>query len=163
MIYVGMIELDGIVDITDPCYDKDALSRMTTECKPGKYYGYIERDGWNESVKQISIYRNDIWVDIDDMELIGDIGVDAGLAGFFNNKKDFNDDEWQEFCDKLSDEDEYKDFWNMYDGVFSDSGYGDGSYYVYANVDRSAFTIVFIDENEDDDYDNYDEDDEYDY
>lgn len=63
------------------------------------------------------------------------------MAGFFNDKPDFNDDEWDKLCDKVNE----GDAWCLYDGIFSSSGYGDGSYDVYASVDRDAFTIVFID------------------
>ena len=92
------------------------------------------------SVASISIFKgNKIW-GIDEMEFIGTIGVDAGLAGFFNNKQDFNDDEWSELCDRIGG----GNAWNLYNGVFSSSGFGDGIYDVYANEERSAFTIVFI-------------------
>ena len=55
-----------------------------------------------------------------------------------------------EFCSKIND----GDAWNLYNGIFSSSGYGDGCYNVYANEERNAFTIVFID----DEYDDEEED-----
>lgn len=154
--YVGEIELNGTVDITDPCYDKDVWCRMTADCDAGLYKGYIELvdddNGWGTRVSSISIFKgNKIW-NIEEMKLIGTIGVDAGLAGFFNNKKDFNDKEWEEFCSKISD----GEAWCLYDGIFSSSGYGDGVYNVYANEELSAFTIVFIDP-KDDEMEEYDE------
>lgn len=146
--YVGEIELDGTVDITDPCYDKDVWCRMTVDCDAGLYKGYIELSDegeWGTRVASISIFKGDkIW-DIEEMEFIGVIGVDAGMAGFFDDKKDFNDDEWDELCRRTR----KGNAWCLYDGIFSSSGYGDGEYNVYANEERSAFTIVFIsDENE---------------
>jgi hypothetical protein len=167
MEYVGKIELGTKVDITDPCYDKDTWCRMTTDCEPGLYEGYIEMSdegAWGNRVASVSIFKDGRIVDIEKMKIIGKIGVDAGLAGFFNNKPDFNDREWSEFCDKI----EEGNAWNLYNGIFSSSGYGDGGYYVYANKDRNAFTIVFIDneyEEDDEEYEEYDweEDEEEDF
>ena len=143
MEYVGIIELGTKVDITDPCYDKDVWCRITTDCEPGAYKGYVEmsdQGDWGMRVASVSIFKGDKMWDIYEMDYIGNIGVDAGLAGFFNNKPDFKDDEWSELCDKI----EKGNAWNLYDGIFSSSGFGDGVYNVYANEDRNAFTIVFI-------------------
>lgn len=149
MNYVGELKLGTTVDITDPCYDKDVWCRMTVNCEPGTYKGYVEmfdEGKWGQRVATISIFKGEkIW-GIEEMELIGNIGVDAGLAGFFNNKPDFNDDKWNEFCDKINE----GNAWNLYNGIFSLSGYGDGSYNVYANEERNAFTIVFIEEDYED-------------
>lgn len=151
--YIGDLELGTTVDITDPCCNKDVWCRMTVDCEPGLYKGYVEMSDegdWGMLVAAISIFKgNKIW-GIEEMEYIGSIGVDAGLAGFFNNKPDFSDPEWNEFCDKIND----GDAWNLYNGIFSSSGYGDGCYSVYANEERSAFTIVFIE----DEYDDEEED-----
>lgn len=146
--YIGEIELNGTVDITDPCYDKDVWCRMTVDCDTGIYKGYIETSDegeWGERVASISIFKdNKIW-GVEEMEPIGTIGVDAGLAGFFNNKKDFNDDEWGELCRRIGN----GNAWCLYNGIFSSSGYGDGEYVVYANEERTAFTIVFIEDDVD--------------
>lgn len=155
MEYVGTIELGTKVDITDPCYDKNVWCRMTTDCEPGTYKGYVEMSDegdWGMRVATISIFKGDKMWGIEEMESIGTIGVDAGLAGFFNDKPDFNDREWTEFCDKIRE----GDAWNLYNGIFSSSGYGDGGYEVYANEERNAFTIVFIEEE-------YDEEDDWDW
>lgn len=155
MEYVGAIKLGTKVDITDPCYNKDVWCRMTTDCEPGEYKGYVEvsdEGDWGMRVASVSIFKgNKIW-GIEEMEHIGNIGVDAGLAGFFNDKPDFSDKEWYDFCDKI----ENGHAWNLYNGIFSSSGYGDGGYNVYANKERNAFTIVFIDDDEHY-YDYYDE------
>ena len=81
---------------------------------------------------------------------IGSIGVDAGLAGFFENKKDYNDEEWEDFCNFL--DQSTAQAWEIDNGFFAESGYGDGCYDVYAYVlsDGTAvgLKIVFIDDNE---------------
>ena len=155
--FIGTFALGNKVDITDPCYEKGVWCRMTTECRPGTYYGYVEIGNYKYGadddfrVASISIYNEDERVDDDDMELIGNIGVDAGLAGFFNDKPDYPDDEWMEFLKaaKVFKEDGEFDYGRCYYkveyGLFSESGFGDGGYNVYANKDRSAFQIVFID------------------
>lgn len=151
MEFIGTLRLDGKVDITDPCYDKGTWCRMTTECKAGEYYGYAEVADcgeWGQRVKSISIYKDDVKCSLGYMVHIGSIGVDAGLAGFFNDKPDFSDDEWYKFLNKYVDFEE-KTYSCDY-GVFSESGYGDGGYEVFANVERTAFTIIFIDDEEED-------------
>lgn len=63
------------------------------------------------------------------MEEIGSIGVDAGLAGFFHKKPDYDDAAWSSFCDTI----QTGSAWLTKDGFFSSSGYGDGGYGVYAH------------------------------
>ena len=154
--YIGELRLDNKVDITDPCYDKDVWCRMTTDCEPGIYHGYaeIEDQGeWGMRVTSISIYKDDKFVPMTEMESIGFIGVDAGLAGFFRDKPDYSDAEWHDFihdnmCKENGEYDYNKNTYCIDYGVFSESGYGDGSYEVYANEERTAFTIEFIWEDE---------------
>ena len=149
MEHVGTLLLEDMVDITDPCYDKDVWCRMTTNCQKGIYEGYVElsdEGDWGTRVKSLSIYKDGNIVPVEIMERIGDICVDAGLAGFFNNKPDFSDSEWEKFCADI----EIGKYWNLYDGIFSSSGYGDGCYNVFANKERTAFTIVFLEEEDED-------------
>ena len=146
--YVGTMRLDNRVDITDPCYDKEVWCRITTECEPGEYTGYViisDEGEFGKRVASIGIYKDDEVKDLDSMECIGDIGVDAGLAGFFNDKPDFPDNEWMEFLRKsgVYNADD-KNYYDCGYGLFSQSGYGDGAYDVYATPERDAFVIVFI-------------------
>ena len=76
----------------------------------------------------IGIYLDGIIPHESEMEEIGEIGVDAGLAGFFHDKPDYDNDAWSKFCDRIT----TGDAWLTEDGFFSSSGYGDGSYGVYA-------------------------------
>ena len=154
---VGTINIpDGVVDLTDPCYDKDVWCRMTTKVKPGKYncYSYIGDDKhWGKRVwiNQIVIADDEHSAIAEERirngkswRRIGVIGVDAGMAGFFNHKPNFNDDEWSELCAWLFDEDRrgihnpnnvYDSFIKHFetgDGFWTGSGCGDGSYTVHA-------------------------------
>lgn len=75
-------------------------------------------------------------------EEIGSIGVDAGLAGFFPDKPDFTDDEWSNLCDYMRNADAFKTKL----GFWTESGNGDGMYYVYAiryNNEIVALKIEF--------------------
>ena len=103
-------------------------------------------------------------------------GVDSGQFGFFDynmyrndesakdlTKADFGDDfdinegdSWYRACCELTLSDEA---WGTIPfGVVSRTGYGDGSYQVTgiknSNSEYVALSIIFIEENEDDDYDN---------
>lgn len=150
---IGTKHFEGTVDITDPCYDKDVWCRMTAEVKAGEYECHIWRqtekcnyDGREYKdvrVGVIGIYLDGIIPAARAMEEIGEIGVDAGLAGFFMNKPDYNDDEWGEFCDSIRE----GDAWIKDEGFFSSSGYGDGCYGVYAykvNNEITALEIRFM-------------------
>ena len=111
-----------------------------------------------------------------------DFGVDSGQFGFFDSehyrndksatdltKYDFGDtydqesgDSWYRAVSNLTLADEQ---WGVLPfGVVSSSGFGDGSYSVFAVVNEYdeyvGFMAVFIDENEDDE-DEDDEEDEY--
>lgn len=73
---------------------------------------------------------------------LDDIGVDAGLAGFFWNKPDFDEDSWTHFCDSM-------DFnkiayLNKDMGFWCSSGYGDGCYPVYAIKENNKIIALKI-------------------
>ena len=147
---IGVMDFHGSVDITDPCYDKDVWCRMNNvEISEGEYACYVWRhtdkgkyeDGTPYSyllVGAIGIYRNGDIPRQKDMEEIGSIGVDAGLAGFFHNKPDYSDEEWGRFCDRVHN----GDAWLTEDGFYSSSGYGDGCYGVYAYKQDGAITAL---------------------
>lgn len=64
----------------------------------------------------------------------------AGLAGFFHNKPDFDDEAWSCFCDKVAN----GDVWLDDTGFYSSSGYGDGCYGVFANKKNGEITALEI-------------------
>lgn len=156
--FVGTKYFGPEVDITDPCYDKDVWCRMNkVRIKEGEYRCAIwPTYEWHTDpltgkkhrysmVGRIGIYLGEVPAQADLVKK-GYIGVDAGLAGFFNNKPDYNDKEWQKICD---------DFYatnNKYlftdEGFFSSSGYGDGSYPLYVAYDGNgeivSLEIAFI-------------------
>lgn len=147
---IGVMDFHGSVDITDPCYNKDVWCRMNdVNIAEGEYACYVwhhtdkgkYEDGTPYSytlVGAIGIYRNGDIPHQKDMEEIGSIGVDAGLAGFFHNKPDYSDAEWGAFCDRIR----HGDTWLTEDGFYSSSGYGDGCYGVYAYKQNGEITAL---------------------
>lgn len=164
--YIGDITFDeGTIDITDPCYDHDVWCRLNRkEIVPGNYQIHVFKNAEGRVAKlRISlkgdsdldqrIARNRSW------RTIGFIGVDVGLAGFFQNKPNFSDKEWLQFCDELSTQDHAKQISDMSrhvytytneqllaKGIFSSTGYGDGEYPVYAisRVDHNKRRAVAL-------------------
>lgn len=136
--------ITGKIDVTDPCYDKDTWCRINDlPVKNGDYHCiYFRREGRvAEAIISLSGETNLEW------EEVGDIGVDAGLAGFFINKPDYDDPEWDEFCDKLDFEN--KEAYLYPDAFFTESGWGDGWYEVFGVKENNkyiALKIVFIPE-----------------
>ena len=158
--YIGSIKVpDGKIDVTDPCYDKDVWCRKTYDIMPGEYdcYAWTGKDDicgkrvwtaailwYDDSTFNTYLADDSLW------EEVGEIGVDAGLAGFFNHKPDFSDNEWGRLCDWMHDtsatHNEAKEYDEEYDGeidayiksfdgldgFWTESGCGDGVYPVYA-------------------------------
>lgn len=147
---IGWHDFHGSVDITDPGYDKDTWCRKNdVKIADGEYlcvtWIYRKRGKHpDRRVSIIGIYLDGKIPDQNDMEDIGLIGVDAGMAGFFHNKPDYTDDEWASFCNNLGNEDE----WLTDEGFWSSSGYGDGCYTVYASKNEqgiiNALEVRFI-------------------
>lgn len=137
--FIGRKHLGPKIDITDPCYDRDTWCRLNNiDIVEGEYDCYIwnsaesyEFDGEKHEytrVGRIGIYLDNYIPHKYELFKIGNIGVDAGLAGFFMDKPDYTDAEWTEFCNELG----MDDAWIRDEGFFSSSGYGDGYYPVYA-------------------------------
>lgn len=143
-VHYGSIDLPDKIDITDPCYNKDVWCRINNfPITAGIYACYIdvandeETCGWGERVARIGI-RKDRATHFEEK---GTIGVDAGLAGFFVNKPDYNDKEWNEFVNMTC----TGKAWKTDNGFFSESGYGDGAYRVYAGYKDGEVVEVYID------------------
>ena len=142
---VGTIDLSkGFVDITDPCYNRSVWCRMNqVKVKPGEYNSYIKRDTNSERVAMAGIRLG-----LDDgnytVSKLGSIGVDAGLAGFWPNKPDYDtDEEWQHVCEEyLFTPNDDKDYYEFDNGFCSSSGWGDGMYPVYACKDSNGEIVA---------------------
>ena len=139
------------IDVIDPCYDKDVWCRMTVDIVPGVYdYEVITdaADGWGKRCRYISIIREDVGPTRRGLR-IGEICVDAGLAGFFENKPDYDCDAWDKVCDSLygsprviaTDKDDKTPF--GCECVFCSSGFGDGTYDVRQLLDLRGQVVGY--------------------
>lgn len=149
---VGTIDIaDDKIDITDPCYDKSVWCRTQKPIVPGEYNCYAgvgSNKTWGKRVYSLIILAKGL--DLGgkyDVQSVGTIGVDAGMAGFFVNKPDYSDDDWNQICDYVFKSDESgqpKKFWIVDEnsplrckGFFSESGIGDGEYVLYEAKQRN--------------------------
>lgn len=135
----GTIALPDNVDITDPSYDEDVWCRINNfPISAGTYECYTitadddETGGWGERIARIGIRK----AKADHFERKGMIGVDCGMAGFFNcdNRVPFT-----ELAVGNSDP-----VYLTENAFFSDSGFGDGGYDVYAGYHDGEITEVYI-------------------
>lgn len=173
LIYVGDFEIKENEDllISDPCYDDDCWCRNLVKSetiKKGVYSAFVvEKDygDWGLRIKEL-IIANSEYLNIHDLENsvkdldfcveLKEVGVDAGLCGFFVNKPSYNREEWYKICDFLYPEKHCinyilatKDNPFMCNGVCSSSGFGDGSYRVLSCVKNGlfiGFKIIFVEE-----------------
>lgn len=157
---IGTLEVDGTIDVTDPCYNHGTWCRINdVPMVPGKYTccvwesrlpGFDEGD-WGVRVSKIGIFLEGTPID---QELtssyvsLGDIGVDSGLAGFFRSPKpDYTDEEWEALC-KSTYNRHGINAWIRPEGFFSSSGYGDGGYGCYGRMASGtkcdALVVEFI-------------------
>lgn len=166
------------VTVTDPCYDADTPSAYLHlpageyEC----YYDLIDEGCWGIRVAQCALLKkgaSDYFLDDGDRECAGSTCVDAGLAGFFIDKPDYNDAEWDVFCENLRRADaewekisgrKYKEVYHTPEGFFTCSGYGDGEYAVYLlkgfRDEVIGAKLVFIwDEEDEEDEEEYEDED----
>lgn len=171
---------NDIVTVTDPCYDEDTWCIVRTALPPGEYGFAVELADygeWGERVCRNFMFRKGkvkAW-QLDTSvyfrrEYLGEVGVDAGLCGYFIDKPDFSDPQWMEFCEALRgirDERAAYALPEFANGFFSNTGHGDGGYDVYLLTDRETgepvgLSTVFIrdDEDEEEDEDYEDEEDE---
>ena len=149
---VGTIELGDITDVTDPCYDADVWCREKVWTFPGTYKCYVVEDERTGRIRRSTIVLDSVELSSfreADWDAIGEIGVDAGLAGYFNNKPDFDDDEWLSLCQDVFGTDEYFMVPTRNGTGFATStGWGDGSYPVDGVCDDkgqyAAIRITFM-------------------
>jgi hypothetical protein len=141
---------DGLVDITDPCYDRDTWCRINgVKVRRGTYNAvyYLGDNGriTKTAIIHTSLFNSKEIPDIKkyDYEYVGDIGVDAGLAGFFiAPKPDYTNEEWQQICEELNTNGNAVSLNSQ--GFFTSSGWGDGMYKVWGTSVDGEMVSLFI-------------------
>lgn len=150
---VGKKHFGPKIDITDPCYDRDTWCRMNdVSIKEGEYTCMVSESTCDavfngkphqyKVIESIAISLSGKFPAETQSTYFGEIGVDAGLAGFFNNKPDYTDPEWDSFCDRLNQPKE--NVWLQDVGFFSTTGHGDGSYTVFADRDSHNDIVSLV-------------------
>ena len=149
---IGKIDLtSGLVDITDPCYSSTIWCRMNkVKVKPGMYHTQIWKDtkSGRVAIIGISLVHGSRYTQ-EQLEEIGRIGVDAGVAGFWpaGKKPDYSDKEWGQLCERClcKKENTNRKYYEFDEGFCADSGWGDGEYSVYAYKNsRKQITAIEI-------------------
>lgn len=159
-LHLGNFETKGKIWVTDPCYKRDINCKHTKELEvqAGVWHAFLDYDndtgGWGRRVKQLTAYHPHIDPHSANWELVhNDIGVDSGQCGFFDSEAKFEpegdyDDtsSWYRMCCDLTCGDNQGGI--IPGGVVSSSGYGDGSYQLYAATNVAGeicgLRLVFI-------------------
>jgi len=107
MVLFGSFKVQsGTIDITDPGYDKDVWCRETqVNVLNGNYHCYYHKQelkDWGERIWCLRVVHED-FLDVvsKNPRRLGNVGVDAGLCGFFDNKPNYNCEEWADLCNKM--------------------------------------------------------------
>ena len=176
----------GVMVCSDPCYSIDPptwCQGIINNVKNGTWVANVEKSDegdWGERIARLRVEHINAKRTYLTTQVDMDGGVDSGQFGFFD--KDFyrNDeaakdlkkyefspdydreegDSWYRACCDLT---LAKESWGVLpNGVVSSSGFGDGSYPVFGEKDENgewiAFEVIFIGDEEDEDYDDEDED-----
>lgn len=140
----------GVISATDPCFSEGRYYRVDNiKIIPGDYQinTYTDNNGrvriLQIVLKDENVIKrfNDTYYNINRSwrTISTDIGVDAGICGFFQCKPNFNDEEWDKFCQDIR----YDSEGNLWagekpeeKGFFTESGWGDGVYSCHAIRDR---------------------------
>ena len=160
---IGQMDLTDEVDVADPGMDRGTYNRIGIA--PGLYYctAYVEeangrKPSLADKVWICQIVRAEDYncgktsfrqmATPEAWERVSTVNVYSGMAGFFSNKPNFTDKEWDAFCKKLtpvcshtlSGSNDHNDI----SGFFTTSGDGDGSYPVYAIRKRGKIVALEI-------------------
>lgn len=157
---VGFKKFTNKIDLTDPCYNKDVWCRTSVEALPGNYVCFARRyEGRIVATAIINI--DEVKLTRDNLkelffEEYAEIGVDSGMAGYFNNKPDYHSksfDNWPKFCDLVLGEN-YQEYFVLdfnsnglvVDGFFSQTCWGDGCYPVYVakNNNNNVVAVAML-------------------
>lgn len=155
---IGTIQLNNKVIVSDPCYNTDTWCTVRfNTVLPGTYIckvRFYNNTTWGKRVKELFIVHESLKDRHRSLryEYAGNACVDSGQMGIFDydyfekvNENEETKDRWYNEICKTTLKYDYGIFDNL--SVVSSSGYGDGSYQVFANWSKNdirAIKIVFI-------------------
>ena len=161
--YLGIITLSDHIHCSDPCYDRNDWCRAEIkDVLPGVYRVYtIHNDSEQRvhSVVILHIKKHGPWQFAFKWALGGEVGVDSGQCGFFDDslfpltqKTGGEMEDLESFYGKCCQATLSKDQEGIIDekGVVTSTGWGDGGYpyYVNTNGKKSAFMVDYLSEND---------------
>lgn len=178
MEYIGRFSLGNKVMVSDPCYGTNAWCQGVLEnVRKGFWDAYIkmtDKGNWGKRVAELIVINldyNDEYdgltsEDINELQEF-EVGVDSGTAGIFDyeyyckhHDNKHADEDWYEkqihhqFFPTHNEIDWEKSIFTEFEGVASNSGYGDGGYdcYVARNEENEivGIKIVYISDEEND-------------
>jgi hypothetical protein len=154
----------GRLCVSDPCYKKGTwCAAWDLPAQDGLWNCYIERENhgiWqHDRIKEVVCFHSEIkdFYGYNWKQLEFDIGVDSGQCGIFDFEKYPNEEDtgaygdlesfYGKCCNLTLSDDGYGVLEN---GIVTSSGYGDGSYTMFALYDESeekliGVKVVFID------------------
>lgn len=154
VIKLGRKKFDKVLEVTDPCYNAGSYGElMVRNISPGEYLIVCEINEESDGnlITMLALLNTDYFSELtwDDTisapewDCLGSIGVDSGLAGFFNDKPDYSQPEWVELTNELYGEKKpnkvkvllpkelsplESSVYETQEGVFCNTGIGDGCY-----------------------------------
>ena len=142
----------GHVTITDPCYDKGTWCTAEVDnVFKGEWEASVEIQDcgdWGNRVAQLILKVPGQEI-VKSIKLPDDIGVDAGVCGVFEDKPDYQDEDWDGIMVEFGHG--YKTCGlaltsNAFhcNGAWSHSGYGDGSYIATIGVNENGEVVQII-------------------
>lgn len=153
-VYAGTLTFTkDVIAVADPCHDHNVWRRSTLPIKPGEYTWWAEENTGSVGTRihSLSIFQKGAYTSWERGETVAYVGVDAGLAGFFEDKPDYDDEEWSAICDYLHNKNVARaEKENRFKcvGICSSSGYGDGEYEVVKLYDLKGhwvgYKIIYI-------------------
>ncbi len=140
---VGTILFEqGSIDVTDPCYNNYSVLNTRIHIKPGLYNCYVHKIG--TCIKAIEIKRTRYGNMSGSYVLHNITTTDSGIIGFFENKKNYSDKEWQEFRNFLVEEnkkDPTKRHYFKDNGFFASSGISIYRIYIKTNINNEIVQV----------------------
>lgn len=178
MKHIGRFSLGNKVMVSDPCYGTDTWCQGVLEnVRKGFWDAYLkmsDKGPWGIRVTELVVINldyNDEYTgleseDINELQEF-EVGVDSGKAGIFDydyyckyHTDKGADEDWYEvqiikqFFPTHNESDWEKSIFTEFNGVVSDSGYGDGGYDCYVTHNEEGeivgIKIVYISDNEND-------------